>query len=303
MGGWFGSRKARPSREAVDRALSELSGAEADPGRHLALGRAWLESGEPRFAYACARAARALGGDRAAADGLLDEAGRAAGWDEPRSVTPRIEHNRHYRMRTLSERLIATHGETLSVLDVGGGDGELGLFLPRADYVVAEPYVNGLSGLSLPFEPRQFDAVTSCHVLEHVPKNEREAFLDRLLACADKTLLLLGPFHVPRAKQTAALEWLVEITDAPWAHEHLECGLPELDEVRDWAASRQLGCEVTANGSHPLATALVVARHYAAMADRLDELEPLQELLNDAPVDDLTHVARPAAYLVQITRP
>ena len=62
-----------------------------------------------------------------------------------------MNHNRYFRFETLSRKVQElAGGETVSVLDVGGGDGELAQFLPQVGYFLAEPGVNGISGESLP---------------------------------------------------------------------------------------------------------------------------------------------------------
>lgn len=288
---------ARPSSAAAREALLRDP---LDAERHVELARALLADGYARFAVACARGALALGADDGAR-AVLAAALDAAGWRDPARVLAALDHNRHFRLRTLATRLRERHGSAVSVLDVGGGDGELALFLPEARYVLAEPYVTGLSGEALPFAPESFDAVVACHVLEHVPEDARAGFLDGLLACARDTVLLLGPFHVPGARQRELLELALAVTGEAWAREHLECGLPALDQVRAWAAARDLACRVEANGSLHLAHALVHARHAVRAADGRG-LAAFEAFLNAADLDELTSARRPAAHLVELQR-
>jgi hypothetical protein len=87
--------------------------------------------------------------------------------------------------------------DDFSLLDVGGGEGVLSLFLPQVQYVLVEPTINGISGTELPFEDKSFDIVVSCHVLEHVPPTERFQFLGQLCTKARRHVLLLNPFSEP----------------------------------------------------------------------------------------------------------
>ena len=73
-------------------------------------------------------------------------------------------HNTYYRLKTLSEHMTAlSGGGQFTVLDIGGGEGDLCLFLPDAAYVLAEPSINGISGQELAFEDKSFDFVVAVH--------------------------------------------------------------------------------------------------------------------------------------------
>ena len=108
-----------------------------------------------------------------------------------------MNHNQYFRFKTLADELnLRSKGESYSVLDVGGGMGELASFIPDARYCLAEPNINGISGTRLPFLDSSFDYVVSCHVLEHISIENRRIFLDQLLSKCKRGLILLNPFHI-----------------------------------------------------------------------------------------------------------
>ena len=203
-----------------------------------------------------------------------------------------MDHNQFFRYKTLSDELRAlTVGLTApSILDVGGGSGQLAQFLPEAGYVLAEPPINGISGENLPFEDATFDFVTSCHVLEHVPPDRRFAFLDALLRCARRGVVLLNPFHDARTSVDERLRLFVDVTGSDWAKEHLECTLPELDLVRKYAADRGLQIKCCPNGFMPLAAALVFSNHYCVRFGRRSHYRAINEYFNK--LSDLLELGR-----------
>jgi SAM-dependent methyltransferase len=212
-----------------------------------------------------------------------------------------LNHNQSYRFRTLAEavqRIIGT--ARARVLDVGGGDGGLAWFLPEVDYVLAEPAVNGIDGAALPFPAASFDVVCACHVLEHIAPEQRAAFLDSMLAVSRRHVLLLNPFVMPDSLYPRRIELVLEITGAQWAREHLECGLPTLDEVTRFADSRGVECRVDPNGCLMTSLAMVYVTHYARLAGRSGELARINALFNAQSVERMTHATLPVAFLIHL---
>jgi len=111
-----------------------------------------------------------------------------------------LGHNAYHRLQALA-RILREEGlgPTSTVLDVGGGDGELAAFLSPASYFLADPVANGIAATDLPASIGPFDYVVSCHVLEHVEPAARSAFLDALIERAGDAVVLLNPFHLDAA--------------------------------------------------------------------------------------------------------
>ena len=212
-----------------------------------------------------------------------------------------LDHNQSYRFRTLAGAVRRVAGVARPrVLDVGGGDGGLAWFLPEAEYVLAEPAVNGIDGAALPFPAASFDVVCACHVLEHVAPDRRATFLDNLLAVSRRHVLLLNPFQVAHSLYPRRLELILEITGAQWAREHLECGLPTLEEIQAYAASRSIRCRIEPNGCLMTSLSMVFVEHYATLAGRAAELDRINTLFNSLDVERSTHPELPVAHLVHL---
>ncbi|WP_198246783.1 class I SAM-dependent methyltransferase [methane-oxidizing endosymbiont of Gigantopelta aegis] len=96
----------------------------------------------------------------------------------------------------------------------------------------------------MPFEDKSFDVVVSCHVLEHIPVEDRDVFLEQLCAKAKKSVVLLNPFQVEGVNEVERLQLHIDIIGAWWAKEHLECSLPLVEDVEKFSKQRGYKCEV-----------------------------------------------------------
>ena len=212
-----------------------------------------------------------------------------------------MNHNRYFRMKSLADEILGrSSASDCAVLDVGGGAGELASFIPEHSYCLAEPTVNGISGEKLPFSDRSFDIVVSCHVLEHIPPDNRERFLDELLSKASVGLILLNPFEVPNTLVTERLQLVIDVTDASWAKEHLDCHLPRIEDLEQYAAARGLRLEIRANGTLTTSLAFVFMQHFASLAGAKNELLQVESFFNKNYGEILDSEAYPNAYLAYI---
>jgi SAM-dependent methyltransferase len=270
----------------------------ADAAAHARLGDWYAAAQRPVEAQAQYRTALALGLEKSdIPHQLADITAKLAA-----TSLARLDHNRYARMRTLAA-VVGEYGPGARVLDLGGGDGMLALFLPEAHYVLAEPGTNGLSAQGLPFAAGGFDLVLCCHVLEHIPAQDRDAFLARLCELAGRELVLLNPFRPDEADPAGSDPWLEmvwQITAAPWAAEHLACGFPALGEVQRFAEDRGFACRCTPNGTRAISTLHVLLSHYAHLAGRSADLGSVNLLLNGLEPASLDSPLLPTAWLVRI---
>ena len=198
-----------------------------------------------------------------------------------------LPHHTYIRLLVLSRQIRAFYPAGMAdarIVDIGGGAGYLACFLPEVQYVLAEPTVNGLSAHALPFSPKSFDCAVACHVFEHIEETAKHSFLDCLCDLATDRAVLLNPFRTgdPHADGLAdshlQLGW--SITGAAWAKEHIDCGTPSLDLVRQFAADRRYGLEIVANNSYALTVAYVFMEHFALLAGKTEELQQINRAFN-----------------------
>ena len=107
------------------------------------------------------------------------------------SELTKLDVNQYQRFIILQTHLQKLLKAGDSILDIGGGHGILSQFVPDNRYFLIEPSVNGISGLKLPFPDNSFDAVVTCHVLEHINVDDRPLFINELVRVAKKMYLFL----------------------------------------------------------------------------------------------------------------
>ena len=268
-----------------------------NPALHLQNAVAASIGGKPFLAYAELKTAGFLG---AAREQVESHQGSFT------SALPdlrRISHNQYFRFMSLAAEINSRRGATpVAVLDIGGGQGELAAFIPDASYCLAEPRVNGISGESLPFPDHSFDYVVSCHVLEHIARHGRRAFLDQLLSKSRIGVILLNPFIVEGTHVTERLQLLLDVTGAPWAKEHLDCGLPHVSEVQDYAAERDLEFSIRPNGTLTTSLAMAFIEYFASRAGLADDWMKVNTFFNEKYMGILDSPEYPTAYLIYLGR-
>ena len=275
--------------------MSKLSRDPTNAQLHFELAELSLKSGNAALAYAEAKTAQFLGLQKSHIRQFMVEVKSGL------PVLNSISHNKYFRYVTLaSEIKEISEDKSASILDVGGGSGELAQFLPEFAYCLAEPSVNGISGLDLPFKENSFDFVVACHVLEHIPKEEREQFLNQLMSKARKGLVLLNPFKVPGTKVKERLELVIEITGASWAKEHLECELPMLEFIKQYACDRNFELSLKPNGTMSNALVVVFMEHFAMKCGKTGQLTKISSLLNSLPESMYNSTIQPNAYLIYL---
>jgi len=210
-----------------------------------------------------------------------------------------LDVNQYQRFKVLQFHLKPLLKDGGSVLDIGGGHGILSQFIPTTDYFLIEPAVNGISGEELPFSDNSFDVVVTCHVLEHIPANKRSEFINELLRVAKHKVLIFNPFKSLELDDKKRMELVLDVTNASWAREHLECGLPEVKDVCDYISSRGLSCTVHGYGDIYAATSTIFMSYFAGKR-QLHNLKKINKHLNQS-YDQLQKSRYPTNIMIEVT--
>lgn len=152
-----------------------------------------------------------------------------------------------------------------SVLDIGSGPECLfGQFMPDAEMTYVDPLIPAGSGqgriagdvFSGELDGRQFDCVSSVDVLEHIPPDKRNAFVERLSSLAGKRLVLAFP-GADRGDALSVDQFIADAyrqtygRDYSWLDEHFNYSLPSLDAVLGHLGALGWHCQVIKHGYAP----------------------------------------------------
>jgi SAM-dependent methyltransferase len=288
------NRKKHMRRRAI---VSELREHPENPGLHLQLALEAEKLGNWTLALAEAKTSQQLGLSSLESEQLVR---RALEHPVPiEDVTPPA----FARFQWLSDCLKTLAGDRpSSILDVGGGQGMLAQVLPEFSYALVDPATNGVDAAMLPFGPESFDYVVACHVLEHIPPDQREEFLDELFARARRALVLLNPFHIAEAYPEERMRLVIELTGAAWAKEHLDCTFPPIEFISAWCGKRELEFTIAPKGSITTVTACVFLDHYLRRFRLEEERRAINKLFNTCLLQAFRSEDFPNNHLVVIRR-
>lgn len=152
----------------------------------------------------------------------------------------------------LAARKPEEHAHSMDILDVGGYEGKLGWFLPhhtRLTILDQKPAPEDAKTLHIqgdarriPFPDGHFDLVISSDMLEHVAVQDRGTVLREMLRVSARHVILAAPFqsiYTEKAEEFINQQFLENAGQPhPFLKEHLEFGLPELDQVEQILAEQ-----------------------------------------------------------------
>ena len=160
-------------------------------------------------------------------------------------VTKRFEltWDRFLRLHNTAEAVKQRVENSHIVLDVGGFDGALAMFLPEYVIDVIDPITTGGTGHSVTAD--SYEAVVSIDALEHVPPDERQSFTQKLSNAARLHLLI----NFPGQQSATAQQLVFDLTNNPLVKEHVMWQLPDRKQVRDWVEETGFEVETTQHTS------------------------------------------------------
>jgi len=114
-----------------------------------------------------------------------------------------------------------------SVLDAGGYDGALGLFMPQIAIDLIDPATTGGCVLKIPAPDASYDLVTAIDVLEHIEPKDRAQALSEFARVARQSVIL----NYPCRDSKPAQELMLKLTNNSLVKEHVQWELPDSNWV------------------------------------------------------------------------
>jgi len=132
-----------------------------------------------------------------------------------------LSWDRYVRLNAAAKAIRAVAGN--SVLDAGGYDGALALFLSNGSIDLIDSFTTGGSVLSIPVTDEAYDVVAAIDVLEHIEPGERSKALAEFARVARRFVILNYPCQDSREAQELALK----LTNNALVKEHVQWELPD----------------------------------------------------------------------------
>jgi len=135
----------------------------------------------------------------------------------------------------------AHRGPSDRLLDVGGYDGALALFLDDLEIHLLDPDTTGGLATAISDDDGSYRFVAAVDVLEHIEPEQRQQALKEIARVSSKHVVLNYPCEASKAAQVLMLK----LTDNSLIRQHVEWPLPDSNWVM--AELEELGftCELT----------------------------------------------------------
>ena len=178
-----------------------------------------------------------------------------------------ISFDQYQRYKVVSEIINAFRkgGNKFKILEVGpGAEENLKKFLPNDNiYFLDKEYPreyaqkgNYICANFIKIDLNEtYDFVVSVDTYEHIAPIHRENFLNKLLQSSNIAAILAAPFNTQGVAEYELLanEWfkLIHGDNHRWLIEHIQNGLPELEDTLESIKGLGLDCKVINNGYLP----------------------------------------------------
>lgn len=114
-------------------------------------------------------------------------------------------------------------------------------------------------------------------------------------------MVLLNPIQIDETLPEERMQLFIDVTNAEWAKEHLECSLPTVESVRAYSIKRNLKFNYTPNGTMTTSMALVFFDHLSKNLSR-EHYSQINKFLNTKYINILDSENYPNAGLFYLEK-
>jgi len=140
---------------------------------------------------------------------------------------PEVRHDlswdRYIRLKAVADAIKGLDNSVKRIMDAGGYDGALALFLEGYEVDLFDPATTGGSLLQAPVYDQSYELTVSVDVLEHIDAALRERALAELARITRRYIVL----NYPCRETTKAQKIILKATNNALIREHVEYGLPD----------------------------------------------------------------------------
>lgn len=152
--------------------------------------------------------------------------------------------------------------DKFAIIDLGGHKGKTKEFLPQDTVTVLDVFDESYPGYvkgdatAMTFADNTFDIATSFDVLEHIPRESRQSFINEALRVSKLGIFIAVPIDADKAAVSGAEQLLNDVfkelykEDHPWLKEHIDYRIPTDAEIMELA--KQSGALATSLQSNQI---------------------------------------------------
>lgn len=152
-----------------------------------------------------------------------------------------LSWDKYVRLQAAAEQI----EDAQKILDVGGYDGALALFLNDIHIDLLDPETTGGHATAISANDLTYDCVVAVDVLEHIPPNERLLVLYECARVSIDQLIL----NYPCQSSADAQALMLKLTNNPFVKEHVQWPLPDTELVIESLNELGFDAEVTAHSN------------------------------------------------------
>lgn len=198
---------------------------------------------------------------------------------------PFDQYQRYENMKRVVNQLRGDNG-SFKILEVGAEDhSNLEKFFPNDDIFISNlqtpesqlenPKYIQADATNMAFADNEFDIIIACDVYEHIPQNLRKDFLSELTRVCKIAFIICAPIELPEihAVEVRTNELYKTLTghDYIWLKEHIDNGLPCLNETLEILDNLKISHKHFYHGDLNLWEKLMSAHFFAAITPPIQQ--------------------------------